>query len=77
MKKVLISIPDELADRLKVAIPARQRSKAIAHLIEKEIEKREKKLYDSAVAVENDAALSREMKEWDVTLQDGLDDESW
>jgi tRNA/tmRNA/rRNA uracil-C5-methylase (TrmA/RlmC/RlmD family) len=77
MEKVLISVPDQLAMRMRAAIPARQRSKTITHLIEKEVEKREKTLYECAMAVEKDAALNREMKDWDITLEDGLDNESW
>ena len=77
MRKILISMPGQLATRLKVAIPARQRSKVIALLIEKEIERREKSLYECALAVENDIALEKDMKDWDATLEDGLDDESW
>ena len=77
LSKVLISIPDQLAARMKAAIPQRQRSKIIVCLIEKEVEKRERALYECAAAVEKDSALQREMQDWDVTLQDGLDDESW
>jgi metal-responsive CopG/Arc/MetJ family transcriptional regulator len=77
MHKVLISIPDQLAARMKVAIPQRQRSKVIAQLIEEEVEKRERALYECALAVEQDSALNREMEEWDVTLEDGVSDESW
>ena len=77
MKKVLISMPNQLAARMRAAIPARQRSKTVTHLIEKEIEKREKALYECACAVENDTALRHDMEAWDVTLQDGLDHESW
>lgn len=77
MSKVLISIPDKIASRMRASIPQRQRSKVIVHLIEKEIERREKALYECAAAVEKDYALQHEMKDWDVTLQDGLDDESW
>lgn len=58
---------------MKAAIPARQRSKVIAHLIKK----RERSLYECAAAVEKDSALHNEMKDWDITLQDGLDNESW
>jgi len=47
MEKVLVSIPDTLADRFRALIPARQRSKVIAYLIETEVEKREKSLYGS------------------------------
>lgn len=77
MSKILISIPDSLESRMRTAIPNRQRSKVISLLIEKEIERREKALYECALAVEKDAALNTEMQEWDVTLQDGLNDESW
>ena len=77
MSKILISIPDKIASRMRAAIPQRQRSKVIAHLIEKEVERREKALYECALAVQKDTDLNNEMKDWDITLQDGLSDESW
>ncbi|MBI2785840.1 MAG: hypothetical protein HYX60_05855 [Legionella longbeachae] len=77
MTKVLISMPDKIASRMRASIPPKQRSKVIVELIEKEIEKREKALYECAIAVEQDKALSEEMNDWDVTLQDGFADESW
>lgn len=77
MEKVLVSIPDALADRLRAMIPARQRSKVIAHLIENEIKKREKVLYECALSLEKDSALNKEMSDWDITLKDGLNDETW
>lgn len=77
MHKVLISIPDQLAIRMRAALPARQRSKLITSLIEKEVLKREKALYECALAVEKDSALSQEMKDWDITTKDGLENESW
>ena len=77
MNKVLISIPDNIASRMRAAIPQRQRSKVIVRLIEAEIDKREKALYECAVAVENDAPLNDEMKDWDITLQDGMNNGSW
>ena len=77
MSKVLISMPDKIASRMRAAIPQKQRSKVIVQLIEKEIEKCEKALYECAVAVEQDNELNQEMKDWDLTLQDGLADESW
>lgn len=80
MHKILISIPDELAYRLRHTIPARLRSKVISELIAKEIELREKKLYACALELENDKALTKEMKDWNITVADGLDEvdhESW
>jgi hypothetical protein len=72
MHKLLISVSDSLACRLRVAIPSRQRSKVIASLIEKEIEDREKTLYSCALKLEKDSCLNSEMEGWDITLSDGL-----
>ena len=77
MTKILISLPDNLALRMKAAIQPRQRSLIIARLIEKEIEERENALYQSAMAVEKEESLRKEMQDWDTTLQDGLEDETW
>jgi hypothetical protein len=72
MHKLLISISDSLAYRLRVAIPSRQRSKVISSLLEKEIEDREKTLYSCALEVEKDSLLNSEMVGWDITINDGL-----
>lgn len=76
MEKVLISLPDQLAARMRAIIPQRQRSKVFTHLLEEEIEKRERALYECALAVEKDTALQAEMAEWDVTISDGLAEET-
>lgn len=76
MQKMLISIPDQLAERMRASIPARMRSKTIAYLLEKELDQREQRLYECAKAVEEDSGLHKEMDEWDITLNDGLDDEA-
>jgi hypothetical protein len=75
MEKVLISLPDQLAIRMRATIPARQRSKVFTHLIQKEIERRENALYECALAVEKDHALHEEMAAWDITMNDGLNEE--
>ena len=64
---------------MRVMIPDRQRSNVITRLIEEEVTKREHSLYECALAVEKDDSLRQEMNEWDVTLEDGLDEknESW
>lgn len=78
MEKILLSLPHELALRLRAAFPARQRSSIITRLIEKELKKREEALYQCACQVEKDQTLHQEMDAWKVTLQDGLDsNESW
>jgi hypothetical protein len=76
MEKILISVPDTLVARMRASIPTRQRSKTIVRLIDNELKKREKRLYDCAVEVEAETALNKEMKDWNVTLNDGIQDES-
>jgi hypothetical protein len=71
--KVLVSIPDSLYSRMTATIPPRQRSKLIARLLEDEVRKREQELYQAALAVEQDEDLGAEMKEWDVTMGDGIE----
>ena len=71
--KVLASIPDSLYRKMIATIPQRQRSKVIAKLLEDEIKKREQKLYQAALAVEQDEALNADMGDWDVTVGDGID----
>jgi hypothetical protein len=71
--KVLVSIPDSLYTRMMATIPPRQRSKLIAKLLEDEVKKREQELYQAALAVEQDEELNAEMKDWDVTMGDGIE----
>ena len=77
MQKVLVSIPDTLADRMRAVIPTRKRSKILTDLLEKEVARREKALYQCALEVEKDQSLNEEMKDWDVTIGDGVDAETW
>lgn len=71
--KVLVSIPDALYSRMTATIPPRQRSRLIAKLLEDELRKREQELYQAALAVEQDEELGAEMRDWDVTLGDGIE----
>lgn len=75
--KILISLPNELKVRFQAVVPSRQRSEILRKLIEQETATREQKLYECAKAVEADKDLNQEMQQWQTTLNDGLDDESW
>jgi hypothetical protein len=76
MQKVLFSLPDSLVSRMRASIPPKQRSKVVARLLEQELEKREQALYQCALEVEADEVLREEMKDWEITLGDGIDDDS-
>jgi hypothetical protein len=75
--KVLVSLSDELYVRMQAVIPPRQRSKLVAELLEAEVRRRERELYECALAVERDEQLQAEMADWDVTAGDGSETESW
>lgn len=75
MSKVIFSFPDKLVSRMKAVIPARERSKVLAELLEEEINKREQQLYISAKELEESEFLKEEMIVWDQQFGgDGLED---
>lgn len=73
MTSLLLSLPDDLALRFRAAVPARSRSRFVADLLAREIDRHENALYKTALAVESDSSLAEEMRDWDVTTGDGLD----
>jgi len=77
MQKVLVSLPDDLVKRMKRMIPTRHRSRIIAKILEAEIVKRERALYQCACDVEADSSLNNEMNNWEATVGDGIEPESW
>ncbi len=77
MQKVLVSLTDNLAVRMRAVIPNRQRSKVISEILEREVQKREKQLYQCAKNIETDDALNNEMSDWDIAVGDGIEIESW
>ena len=77
MQKVLVSLPDDLAARMKRMIPTRHRSRIITKILEAEISKREHALYQCACEVESDSKLNNEMDDWEATVGDGIESESW
>jgi len=62
--RVTISLPDELASRFHVAVPPRHRSKLIARLLSETLAKREDSLAAACRAANRDAALVKEVDEW-------------
>jgi hypothetical protein len=75
--KVLVSLSDDLYARMQAVIPPRQRSRVVAVLLEEEVRRRERELYECALAVEQDEQLHAEKAEWGVTVGDGIETETW
>ena len=75
MSKVMFSFPDKLVIRMKSVIPARERSKVLAALLEQEIKSREQHLYTCAKELEDNKGLTEELTTWDREFGgDGLKD---
>lgn len=70
-------LPADIYHDFQVVVPKRKMSKVIGRLMRKEIEKRNKSLYKIAQSVEKDTKLNKEMKDWDDTVNDGLEDLEW
>ncbi len=75
--QLLIRLPDEIVKRFKRNVSVRQRSAFIARLLDQALPPvdagDEDPLYQAALAVERDAALSAEMAEWETAANgDGL-----
>lgn len=74
MQKVMFSLPDTLVSRMRAVIPDGERSRLLSELLEKVVKDREQKLYESALLLESDAGLRKEMQQWDESfINDGLD----
>jgi len=76
-QQLLVHISEDVARRLRRAVPARQRSKFIEDLLEQALpadgDDDRDPLYLAALAVEQDDALAAEMAEWEAaTIDDGL-----
>ena len=76
---ILIRLPEALVRRFKRNVSVRQRSKFIQRLLEEALPPEDgcddDPLYRTALAVEEDHALTAEMAEWEVaTIDDGLEE---
>ena len=71
--QMLLHIPDTVATRFKQAVAPRQRSAFVTKLLMEALPEDEDPLYLAALAVERDAQLNAEMREWREALaKDGI-----
>ena len=75
---MLIRLPDDIGNRFRSLVPARQRNKFLADLVAKAVADQESDLEKIAAAVtleeSNDRELQQELANWQQTNADGLDD---
>ena len=69
--RMTLSIPDAIAHRFQVAVPPRQRSRIVAHLLESVLAKHEDTLALACRAANRDKALEREIDDWQ-SFEDGV-----
>ena len=71
--QMLLHIPDPVATRFKQSVAPRQRSAFVTKLLMEALPEDEDPLYLAALAVERDAQLNAEMREWrDGLAMDGI-----
>ena len=61
--------------RIKKSIPQGKRSKIIVDLIDQKINNRKEHLRLCALVIEQDDLLEKEIKCWETTISDGLDEQ--
>jgi hypothetical protein len=76
-QQLLIRLPEDLVRRFKRAVAPRHRSRFVEQLLEQALPPDEVSdsgpLYQAALAVERDQALTAEMAEWETTMiEDGF-----
>jgi len=69
--RMTLSIPDVVAHRFQAAVPARQRSRLVTHLIEHELSVRDSSLAAACRSANRDRALACEIDEWQ-SFDDGI-----
>jgi hypothetical protein len=62
--RLTLSIPNAIAYRFQVAVPARQRSKLVTRLLEQNLAEREDLLAVACRAANKDTRLAKETDEW-------------
>ena len=62
--RITLSIPDAVARRFQATVPARQRSRLVARLLEHELSERDDTLAAACRAANRDKALEHEIDEW-------------
>lgn len=76
--QILIRLPEEIASRFKAVIPARQRNKFVAELVQTALVAHEAELGKIAEKVTRDELANPELiaedRDWNTTLRDGLDE---
>ncbi len=79
-QQILIRLPEDVAARFKAAVPARQRNKFVADLVENAIARQEDELIRIAVCVSDEERrtpeLAQEMRDWEATSGDGMEEHS-
>jgi hypothetical protein len=69
--KLTVSIPDEIVHRFQAAVPARQRSRLVARLLEQSLAEHEDALAAVCRQANRDAILAKEIDEWQA-FDDGV-----
>lgn len=78
MHKLLVSLLNDLYMHIRATTLKHQRSKFFTKRIQDELARQDEKLYQAALALEQNEAGRDEAKEWDEAFRkDGLENDVW
>jgi hypothetical protein len=72
-EQLLLRLPEELVRRFRSAVPRRERSSFVQHLLEQALPRvngEDDPLYRAALEVDRNAQLNAEMAEWESAIAD-------
>ena len=79
-QQILIRLPEDIAARLKAVVPSRKRNQFVLGLVEAAIVEHEAMLRTVARSVTadelGDPELQQEMRDWDSTAGDGIENDN-
>jgi len=77
-QQILIRLPEDVAAKLKAAVPARQRNKFVVDLVATAVARYEDDLAKIASAVTDEETsnqkIAQEMRDWETSAGDGLEE---
>ena len=71
--RITLSIPNPIAERFRIVVPQRQRSRLVVRLLEQELAKHDDAMAASCRAANRDRALEKEIDEWQ-SFDDGVEE---
>ncbi len=75
-RKMTFSLPEDLANRLVKRVPARERSRFLAQVLEKSLREKDDSIIRSCLLANEDPEVKAIEQEWD-EIRDAIEEPGW